>query len=677
MRWGLCLFAAWLSVGSAAKAQQTALPLLAPAVASPAATSLQALFDQAMAAESAGDCRAAMPLLDRLAGEPRVKPGTLPAASVALARGHCLRGDARWSETERPLLEAVPVFERAGPDFAGAKISAERLLGELAASQWRRDDAILHFSKELALLTGKDRIGALAKLAMVASFDPGPQPLGWIDEALRLAGPEDKTNRELLSSLHTIRGRMLMNRGMNREALAELRLALRLAGGLTTNKVTLGEAAMRGDLAQAALLNGDKDQARTYLAYTGAGRIKESPFASATRMDPPPCGFETGLATSDSAIVELAIGENGDVIAAQTVYTRGDYNVAAAFARAVSQWYWEPEALSEIPAFFKLMTRVELRCSTSQAGRPDMLTPLTERFKDWAGPHLPDVLHGSVKIGISKDQLLDFADRQELARNPAGAVAALVTRAIAEPAGIQDGVAALDRAQALSERAKLPAAVTNAITVFRAVNVSTDYRRAWRKRQRKIDMSLLQLADTPDLAADALAQDSLYLLASPELPSTDMRPPTLAVLTKVADDNRLSVHHPLRQYALLRLADASAQSGDYSAAQSYFQRTGLSGQQCALLGPKPVMRNSGASGDDYPLEALQMGFEGWVRMEYDISTNGRTANPRAVIAYPPFVFVNAATGMTGQIRYAATYRPDSEQACSANLGTIRFIIPLP
>ena len=118
-----------------------------------------------------------------------------------------------------------------------------------------------------------------------------------------------------------------------------------------------------------------------------------------------------------------------------------------------------------------------------------MLTPLTERFKDWAGPHLPDVLHGSVKIGISKDQLLDFADRQELARNPAGAVAALVTRAIAEPAGIQDGVAALDRAQALSERAKLPAAVTNAITVFRAVNVSTDYRRAWRKRQRKIDMS--------------------------------------------------------------------------------------------------------------------------------------------------------------------------------------------
>ena len=48
---------------------------------------------------------------------------------------------------------------------------------------------------------------------------------------------------------------------------------------------------------------------------------------------------------------------------------------------------------------------------------------------------------------------------------------------------------------------------------------------------------------------------------------------------------------------------------------------------------------------------------------------------RAVIAYPPFIFVDAATSAFGGARYEPSFRPSGGAACSANNEMIRFIIP--
>jgi outer membrane biosynthesis protein TonB len=122
------------------------------------------------------------------------------------------------------------------------------------------------------------------------------------------------------------------------------------------------------------------------------------------------------------------------------------------------------------------------------------------------------------------------------------------------------------------------------------------------------------------------------------------------------------------------MANRSAATGDVAKAQSYFSQTGLTEQQCALIGLTPALRRTGASPDDYPMEALRMGFEGWVNVQFDIQADGKPASARAVIAYPPLIFVPAAQRMAGDVRYTASYRPGGSAACSGN--SERFVFAL-
>lgn len=70
-----------------------------------------------------------------------------------------------------------------------------------------------------------------------------------------------------------------------------------------------------------------------------------------------------------------------------------------------------------------------------------------------------------------------------------------------------------------------------------------------------------------------------------------------------------------------------------------------------------------------------MGFEGWVRTAFDIAPDGRTVAPRVVIAYPPFVFDEAANGIARGTRYTSTFRPEGALACSGEQQSVRFLLP--
>lgn len=126
----------------------------------------------------------------------------------------------------------------------------------------------------------------------------------------------------------------------------------------------------------------------------------------------------------------------------------------------------------------------------------------------------------------------------------------------------------------------------------------------------------------------------------------------------------------MRQIAFLRLAYLAAASGDVDGAQGWFAQTGLTEEQCALVGVRPARRATPSG--DYPEEALQLGFSGWVRTEFDLDADGVPKEPRAVIAYPPFLFDEAATRMVRRARYERSYRPSGGMSCRANQERVNF-----
>lgn len=701
-RWtASCVVMAMLALpacGMAAETVSAAPPMPAPA---PAAPTLQESFSAASAAAEAGDCKTAMPVFESLASDPRIKPGSLPAAAIAVRRGRCLLQAGDEEKGTALMLSGLPKLAASGESFDNEVAAAHMLLGQLALLRFDHDEAVRQFTSASAAADQTTRIGALMRLAQTTQFDGDEAALKSIGKALAELGDKTKQERETMASLLTVRGRALMNLGRNKEAAEDLKRALPLSGGLTL-KVSLSDVSLRGDLAQAMLLLGQRNEARKYLAYTGAGRIENSPFASAKNMDVPACTGEAGLRPEDSAVVEFSINADGLVSAAQTVYSRGTYEAASTFAQAVRDWTWRPDSLVKMPAFYRNLVRVELHCTTADAGARDQMTPAFERLSQWAAPLATKDTgtmfataetggtEGKAPRSVARNQVVaklrTVAAQHEAAGRTMAAGAAHALASIYDLT--ESGRAEADRVQAMrlisaADPQQRDPAVVAALATLRLYQLNAAARasagskgdrsrESWAKAYEVVVRSGL---DDPLINADALALDTLKVLIATTPRGGGTGADEVALLQAVADDGRLPDGHPLRQLALLRLATAAAQAKRIDVAQAFFTRTGLTSQQCSLIGDIPRLKADNASGADYPQEALLMGFEGWVKMEYDIDSAGRTANQRALIAYPPFVFVEAAQGIARGVRYDPSYRPPGGLACSATSETVRFIIP--
>ena len=101
----------------------------------------------------------------------------------------------------------------------------------------------------------------------------------------------------------------------------------------------------------------------------------------------------------------------------------------------------------------------------------------------------------------------------------------------------------------------------------------------------------------------------------------------------------------------------------------------LTATQCSLLDAPPRRKALGVSDNDFPVEAMRWGFEGWVQLEFDLTADGKTTNVRPVVAYPPFVFEQAAKKATERSRYEQTFRPDGSLGCGGLDWRIRFAFP--
>ena len=78
------------------------------------------------------------------------------------------------------------------------------------------------------------------------------------------------------------------------------------------------------------------------------------------------------------------------------------------------------------------------------------------------------------------------------------------------------------------------------------------------------------------------------------------------------------------------------------------------------------------AGPLYPEAARAEGIEGWVKLEYDISIDGRVENLSVLESSPPGVFDAAAMAAVAQWRYRAAVIDGAPSAVSGVVSTLRF-----
>ena len=647
-------------------AAAVAAPNAAPAPA--AGGTLQERFNAASELAAADKCIEAVPRFEALEKSPHVKPGSFAAASIAVRKGTCLVRLARYSEGESAIDTGLAALVAAGPKFASDVSDARLALGDVHMARSDRAGAAGYFRQALESRTGETRLVPLARLSRALAFDGGEAALAPSREALQILGSGSQTNKLVLAGYHTLYARTLLNQGRNEEAYTELRQALSLSGGLTFRS-SVEQFSLRSDLAMAAMLTKHPSDARRYLAYTGAGRTRGAPLMPAESMESPLCGTETGLRPDDVAIVEFGIRDDGTISHAETVYSRGGPEVAAAFEQAVREWYWKPEDAAKLPPFYRAAVRMELRCSNRLGDAPDVWAPLTTRFREWAQSALP----ATATAGDDRKSVLNtmrpLAADTSGATSPAARAAALGLILSYDPfAPDASAQTALD----LATGAQAPPAAINWLRVEQLRrSIKHGSYETGNQAGKPRPQTFTQLAGDPALATDPLAVDTLLLAAAQER-FYRRQPQSNTWLLSVAQDARLPEHHPLRQLSWLELANRAAANHDLPQAQDYYGKTGLTAEQCALISLPPAMRRSNATGSSYPLSALFLGFEGWVNIEHDIKADGTPANVRALAAYPPLIFIEAATALAGNVQYDPTYRPEQSTACSAHSVVIGF-----
>ncbi|MDB5708210.1 MAG: hypothetical protein JWL96_280 [Sphingomonas bacterium] len=644
-----------------------ALVVVAPAAAQTRpATTVQQDFDTATKLDSDGNYAGALAAWQALEQRPGVSRRTL--ALIRLRKSRTLFQLARPEEAAveaRGGLAALPSGD--------ATLDEDRYLswftiGQIAESQLDYATAADAYRKSLPLAAEPAvKLSSLRGLITTETFTDGPAAIADVARLDALIAANNFDNKTV-AIVRSTESRALLNSGDYRAARAKAGEAVKLLGGLT-EKTDLYDVAARSDYSIAALLLGDSDGARQYMAMTGAGRLPKGDFDPGVQMQPPPCGGEAGLKPGDAAVVQFSIRDDGRVIDVSPIYAAGGGSAGLEFARAVRDWSWTAAQTKGLPGFFRYRVRVEMRCSTAFP-TPSIFTHLSGRLSAWLGDHDIDRLDLEGSDAAILPQLrsrLAAADGAKGA-NPLVLVPLLHGIATNRVTPTDEAVAAARRGLALLDTADAPPL---ARLEFARMLWGDEYdsRNGW---HGYVDQATRAL-DDPRFATSAEARAAIRLAIADATGRHD-KVVTRAALQAVADELTLDRTSPLRTAALMRLASLEARTGDVAAARASFDLSGLDEKQCALIDSPPHLLHAGG-GDAFPTEAMRWGFEGWTQIQFDIAADGKVLAPRAVIAYPPFVFTKAGTGVIGGARYEATYRPNGGLACGGSSNRVRFIMP--
>lgn len=606
---------------------------------------VQQQFDSSTAALEAERWDEALRLLEAL--ETRLARGRDQGSLgiVRVRKGQALLGLGRVEEAVAALRLGLPALSATNPALNEDRFHAYLTLGQASELALDYRQAAEHYrAAEAVAVEPNTKLLLYRGLIQTQMFHDAPAALADADDALRLAATTGARGREVEGQFRTFRGRVLLNMGRHEEARTELARAMRLLGGPSL-RVNISDIVARSDLAIAAMLTGHADEARRFLALTGAGHMDIASLPLG-RMAAPPCS--NGLQPDDVAVVEFSIREGGGVGSATPVYSSRQGDAALRFAEAVRRWSWSPQSIRRMAPFFRAAVRVELRCSMSVAARTAAVD--AEETARWASANgvaialLPrtdrdaaelrrDLAAAEARSGAASPQLLPALVRLGLSPEPEPA----------EQAGL------LRRALPIATAARTPAPYREMIAFALASALQQ-----MAGREPWDDMDHLSLLAEPGIGGDPHLGAAFHLAAARarveegQIDQAAELVERTRALPAVAADQRLTAQ---LQEVVMAIATARGQA---PAAGAAYNALPAGAYPCMIT---PRRRRAGATFNDFPNAALQWGFEGWVVLESVIDAEGTPASARVLASYPPFVFNEAGTAIVARSRYESTFVP--------------------
>jgi tetratricopeptide (TPR) repeat protein len=649
-----------LAVVSTVMLTVSGLPPSAMADSSAPQLTPQQIYDQAEADFDKGDWPAAIKGYALVARPPN--DGQM-SSSQGVIHAQLARAYAYHRETAKAAREATLALMGLGPDDAPLRGSLWFAIGEAQLYDLAISQAIEAYEKTLeaaqqaksSTMVTRARVG-LAQCYMTVEPDKAKALLDAV-----LASPDvTSAPKPLLAQLNDLRGRASLNLGRAQDAMPYLTKAVSLSGGIRGSKVSLLQIAIRGDAAIGALLTNHPEEAREYLAWTGAGHLPSAEWTSGLG-DPPVCSEAAGIHREDMVVVEFSIDEAARASDVVAVYASRPGQLGMAFARAVKRWKWNPERIADLPPFWRRMVRIEMRC-ISRPNPEQLAEPFLRQAFTWLSEQQ-----------VSREDLVPLQtgyvakDDIRLERDDLAAIPALMARLAIETDE--------KRAERIQQYLSTAFDKANAPAAARAVSVTLNRSLpgTFFPRIRARQLAILERTD-PQSAATAwlTLEHAIALEANGRF--KDAKPVLDRVLAFPTDV--LGDHDPVREVAILHAAALQRRTGDIAGAEAQVNAAGLTRAQCVLSDVRPVATDSSVSTTDFPDEAARWKFDGFVREAFDIDAAGHVENARAIVAYPPFVFRSAADRTIARFRFLAPVVDGGAAGCEGKTMNIRYAKPL-
>ena len=600
-----------------------------------------------------GDADAAEPLLD-----------------AALAG---LKGNSAQAREER----AVVTYDHG---------RAQEVLGKLDSATTSYRDVV---ASGVFAVNGVEDIRTRLALARSAIWSDPAEARQQLDRLLALPPATFGAKGDSRAQIETLRGRVELNNDQPGEARRWFTQAAKSAGGAETQKVTVADVRVRGDLALANFKLGRLDEVQKFIALSGSGSLVDEGMNRAVKMPLPACAPLTGLAPDAVAVVEFAIGSDGRVSGVTPIYASRGSGVRAVAARddgpevlfpqAVRRWYWNTADTAKLSAFWRQAVRVELRCQTTGNDSDPVWQSFEPGFTRW---YAEKRLRPLAEMVGNDAQVLP-AIRTEIARREAsdGAQSPQLiepVRALAfnGAAPMTERRATFARWLALMDAAGVPAAVRGPARIDQIGFIADNDHSARRDSARaRRDGARALLAEQVAAGDGATRFAMLTRLRLAEV-LDELKDPagSRALLDAIvaAPDDVVGEADPMRTAALLRIANQAAAARDLATAARAIDATGLSPEQCALVDVRPQPVNAAIGNSDFPDAARRWATGGFTRIGYDITADGHTANVRTIMATPPFVFGPASEKAVARFKYQPVFRPGNTVGCMGNTQMIRF-----
>lgn len=584
-------------------------------------------------------------------------------AIVRVREAAALAGLGRFDEAGAILRTELPHLPADDATLDDDRFTGLVTLAQDAERRLDYEEALREYRVAAAVrLPEIDKLPARRGIIQTLLFADPEAALREAEMALTVVAAGAPENHLLEGAIQTLKGRALLNLGRFQEARATLTQSMRLLGGLTM-RVDRADLTARSDLALAALLAGDTDEARHYLAYTGAGQFIRGYFHLSPTAHLPHCGGE--LAVDDVAVIQATIMDDGRVLAATPIYASRRGGSALTFARAVTDWSFEPESVNAIPPLFRTVARFEIRCSQSpHDDYAESIYSVRDRMA------AKDPAWRAALVRLRHAALSQV--RQELSVGGSQPASSLLPQLVA--LGFNDSAPLPERQAAFRRALTLAAALANSTSLLAPLALSYGYLSTREPNLHRFagnPPDYDALLALPEIAASPRAALEIRLARARHDFDDGRNERALAAAVVARDTPGLATDDPLRAQAMELIVAVQAAQGDQAAARAAHHAMGALAPRCSY---NPHRKRIFVTDSDFPQEALRWGFEGWATGEAMIGANGIPQTVRTVVAYPAFVFAEAEEGAVRTSRYDPIFVPDNG-LCPTTRQTIRFLLP--